>query len=322
MIQLRIVGFLLALTVAIAAWMLTCAAWQFDEVAAGVLPLEPRRFQRLTVLTLGTGGAYEDHNRRGPATGIAQREEIVLVDAGRGVAQSLRAAKIPASQPGTVLLTSLLPENTAGLADLLATGWLAGRRTPVQLLGPPGTAALARGVEMTVRPGLEARARALGLEAGEVGFQVEEIGEGWSAEFGELSASAGALAGGPLPALAYRFRRGGRDVVVSGTGFDDDALVRFARGTHTLVHEAAFVPTPVQALELGIAEDPERLRREAAIHTSLDAVGRVAMRVGAKILVLVRLRPPPVYDLQITSIVDDHFEGRILIACDGDEITP
>ena len=100
------------------------------------------------------------------------------------------------------------------------------------------------------------------------------------------------------------------------------ALVRFARGTHTLVHEAAFVPTPVQALELGIAEDPERLRREAALHTSLEAVGRVAMRVGAKILVLVRLRPPPVYDLQITSIVDDHFEGRILIACDGDEITP
>ena len=39
-------------------------------------------------------------------------------------------------------------------------------------------------------------------------------------------------------------------------------------------------------------------------------------------LVLVRLRPPPVYDIQITSEVDDDFSGRILIADDGDEIRP
>ena len=39
-------------------------------------------------------------------------------------------------------------------------------------------------------------------------------------------------------------------------------------------------------------------------------------------LVLVRLRPPPVYDVQITGLVDDDFSGRIVIADDGDEITP
>jgi hypothetical protein len=34
------------------------------------------------------------------------------------------------------------------------------------------------------------------------------------------------------------------------------------------------------------------------------------------------MRPPPVYDLQITSVVNDDFDGRIVIAEDGDEITP
>jgi hypothetical protein len=34
------------------------------------------------------------------------------------------------------------------------------------------------------------------------------------------------------------------------------------------------------------------------------------------------MRPPPVYDLQITSVVDDTFDGRVVIAEDGDEITP
>ena len=68
MTQIRVVGLLIALVVGIASWWLTCAAWRFDEIAAGVLPLEPREFERLTLVTLGTGGAYENHLRRGPAT--------------------------------------------------------------------------------------------------------------------------------------------------------------------------------------------------------------------------------------------------------------
>jgi hypothetical protein len=48
----------------------------------------------------------------------------------------------------------------------------------------------------------------------------------------------------------------------------------------------------------------------------------VAQRAGVGSLALVRLRPPPVYALQVTSRVDDHFAGRILVPDDGDEIRP
>ena len=41
------------------------------------------------------------------------------MDAGRGVAEGLRLSKIPVSQPGTVLLTNLMPTNTQGLDDLI-----------------------------------------------------------------------------------------------------------------------------------------------------------------------------------------------------------
>jgi ribonuclease BN (tRNA processing enzyme) len=51
-------------------------------------------------------------------------------------------------------------------------------------------------------------------------------------------------------------------------------------------------------------------------------VGGLARRAGVETLVLVRLRPPPVYDIQLTSLIDDEFPGRIVIADDGDEITP
>ena len=133
---------------------------------------------------------------------------------------------------------------------------------------------------------------------------------------------AGALPGGPVEALAYRFEWRDRSAAVSGTGWAPDALAALARGVHVLVHEAAFVPTPELAQEMQIDEDPERLRREAALHTGIDAVGDLARRAGARTLVLVRLRPPPVFDLQITSQVDDRYDGRIVVASDGDELTP
>ena len=160
--NLRVVGLALAISVGIASCVLTVGAWRFDSVTAGFLPLEPRKFERFTVVVLGTAAAGEDHNRRGTSIAAGLGGDALLVDAGRGVAEALRAAKIPPSQPGVVLLTSLLPENTVGLDDLLASAWLAGRRTPLRVLGPPGTEALAHHVIGQIQGGVVARARALG----------------------------------------------------------------------------------------------------------------------------------------------------------------
>jgi ribonuclease BN (tRNA processing enzyme) len=110
--------------------------------------------------------------------------------------------------------------------------------------------------------------------------------------------------------------------VVGGPGWAPDALAAFARGAHVLVHEAVYVPTPELAEELGIEADPEQLRREARLHTSIDEVGPLARRAEVARLVLVRLRPPPVFALQLSSQIDDDFDGGILVPADGDEITP
>jgi ribonuclease Z len=321
-VSFRVAGLAIAVLVGLVSWMLTCAAWQFDEVAAGVIPLDARRFERLTLVTLGTAGAAENHNRRGTSIAAGLAEHVLLVDAGRGVAEGLRAAKIPLTQPDAVLLTSLLPENTVGLDDLLAAAWLAGRREPLRLVGPPGTAALAEAVAAAVTPGAVARATALGDDPTPPAFVVDEVSSSWDASFGDIAARAGALSGGPLPALAWRLEAKGRVAVIGGTGWGADALEDFARGAQILFHDAAFVPTPEEAEELGIEEDPARLEREAGLYTQLDEVGAIARRAGVGALVLVRLRPPPVYDLQVTMQVDDAFEGRIAIARDGDEFTP
>lgn len=318
----RVIGFSLVLGVVGFSWLMTFGAWQYQQVAAGIVPIEPRSFPELTIVTVGTGGAYENPDRGGPATAVALNAQIVLVDAGRSVAEGLRNATISVAQPSRVLLSNLLPENTEGLDDLLLTGWIQGRAEPLELIGPTGTAALADGILRAHAAGIAARAESLGLDPAGADFVVREIDGSWAEEIDGLSVRAGELFGGPLPGLAYRFEGGGRSVVVAAGGWAPEAVVALAQGADLLVHEAAFIPDPESAAMIGVDTDPERLRREIALHTLLGDVGGLASRAGVGTLVLVRLRPPPVYDIQITSEVDDDFDGRIVIPDDGDSLRP
>jgi ribonuclease BN (tRNA processing enzyme) len=320
--QFRIASLFVVAAVAAMAWVLTCGAWRLEQEVDRVGPLDARDYARLTVITVGTGDRHENPARRGPATAIGLGERVVLVDAGRGLADALRLARIPVQQPDTVYLTSLLPENVVGLDDLLLVGWVNGREAPLRVVGPRGTRALTDALITAHRSGLKARAGGMGIRSAAPSFEVVEISGGWSEQRGELRARAGELPGGPIDALAYRFEARDRSAVIAGTGWAEAALIAFAQGANLLVHEAVYIPSPEVAKQMEFDEDPALLLRAAREHTAIDAVGALADKAGVETLVLVRMRPPPVYDLQITSVVDDDFDGRIVIAEDGDEITP
>lgn len=320
--NVRIFAFFLVLGVVVLSWIATCAAWQFDKVGIGVVPLDAKQFDRITLIAVGTGGTYENPNRAGPCLAVAQGDEIVLVDAGRDTPAALRASRIPISQPRTVYLTNLLPENTLGLIDLLITGWLDGRDAPLALVGPPGTRDLAERLTAAHAPEIRLQAEALALDPAGARFEARELEGGSDGARGEISVTSLALPGGPTPTLAYRFESGGRALVTAPVGWGREALVDFARDAQVLVRDGAFVPGPELVEELQIDLDPERLRREAQLQTPIEEVGEVAQQAGVRTLVLVRLRPPPVYDLQITSVVGKKFDGRITIPEDGDEVTP
>jgi ribonuclease BN (tRNA processing enzyme) len=303
-------------------WVAAFVIYRAAEIGELVSPLEPRAWDQLTVIAVGTGGGYENPERMGPCTGVAWANRVVLVDVGRGVPESLRRAKIPVTQPSIVLLTNLLPQNTMGLDDLLFTGWLLDRPQPLRVIGPVGTETFVRSLLAAHATGREGLGSALPLPAEGIEVEVTEVVGEFSEEIDGVVVRAGALPGGPVPALAWRFERGSTDVVVSGTGWNEDALVDFARDADMLVHEGVYIPPTEDLEDAGVIANPERLEREAAIHTSLLEVGALAARARVGSLVLVRLRPPPFFAIQISMIVSESYDGRILIPEDGDSLTP
>ena len=319
--KLLFLGLLIAILAL--AWVGAGVMWRAAEVGEIVAPIETEVFDGLSVVTVGTGNAYENPERHGPATVVGLGTTALLVDAGRGVAEGLRSAKIPLQQPGVVLLTNLLPANVMGLDDLVFTGWLAPREQPLRVLGPPGTKQLVESLGHAYAAGRAALGPALELPAAGGQIEVQEISDLFSETIGEIVVEARALPDGPLPTLAWRFSHDGRRVVVSGSGWGEATLASFAGNADLLVHEAAYLPT-VAELEGTGAEvpHPERVEAEAALHTSILEVGDLAADAQVRKLVLVRLRPPPFFKLQVRSIVGNDFTGEIVVPDDGEWVFP
>lgn len=307
--------------IAVAGWVVTYGSWRYQRVAAGIAFLEDRQFGNLTLIAVGTGGARENPSRLGPCLALGGGKEILLVDAGRGVAEALRAAKIPVTQPGTVYLTSLLPENVQGLDDLLLTSFESGRSTPIRVIGPPGTAALVAQLELAHAPGVAALAAAEARGDARPRFEALELADATTRDESGITVRAVPLGDGPMPALAYRFDAGPRSVVVSGVGWGRDDVVRLAEGAEILVLEALHGASIAQAIQAEVA-DRRRLEREAALRIHTEDVGALAQRAGVRVLALVRLRPPPLFDFQYQRLVGKTFSGRVVIAGDAEEIEP
>ncbi len=313
----------LVLGILILAWVAAGVLWRAAEMAEIVAPLDKRTAVELEVVAVGTGNEYENPERLGPSTAIVAGETVVLVDAGRGLAEALRNAKIPVDQPGLVVLTNLLPLNTLGLDDLLFTGWLAPRTAPLRVVGPTGTRALVESLEAAHATGRDALGAGLALPAEGARIEVQEVGDGHTEEIGPLRIEARALPGGPLPTLAWRFSKGEHRVVVSGSGWGREELASFAANADALVHEAAYLPTPEELAGTGAeVPHPERLALEAKLHTSILDVGDLAREAQALRLVLVRLRPPPFFELQVRSLVANDYEGEIVVPEDGEVVYP
>ena len=305
------------------AWLGAGVLWRAAEMSEIVAPIEQQAFESLTVVTVGTGNEYENPERHGPSTAVGLGETIVLVDAGRGVAEGLRSARIPLDQAVVVVLTNLLPLNTMGLDDLLFTGWLSPRESPLRVIGPPGTRAFVESLESAHAAGRDALAPALGLPASGGRINVLEAVDGYSETIAGLEIEARALPGGPLPTLAWRFSDGSHRVVISGSGWGHDVLASFAGGADALIHEAAYLPT-IAELEGTGAEvpHPERIELEAKLHTSIEDVGGIATHAQVDRLILVRLRPPPFFNLQVERIVATDFSGPVVVPDDGDTVYP
>ncbi len=275
---------------------------------------------RTRVVMLGTGTPVPDPDRSGPAVAIVVDSAAYLFDAGTGVVRRAVAASragvpgLAAPQLGRVFLTHLHSDHTLGLADVLFTPWIQGRKAPLELYGPPGTQRLVRGIIDGNDEDIRERVASAGGPSAE-GFtaNVHEIVGGVVYQDARIKVIAFAVPHSAWKyAFGYRVETPDRVIVLSGDARANDAIAAQCRGCDVLIHEVYS--------DAGLAGVPAARRpyHEQA-HTSATQLGAIATAAKPGLLVLYHQLYWGASDEQLLREVRAGFAGRVVSARDLQE---
>jgi ribonuclease BN (tRNA processing enzyme) len=243
-----------------------------------------------------------DPDRSGPATAIVVGDSTYLVDFGPGVVRRAEAAVldrgVTALEPGNlkVAFVTHLPDHTAGYTDLILTGWVAGRRTPLEVYGPSGLQSMTEHVLRAYRLDIETRTNPEGNQRSNPdGWKVNahEIKLGVIYKDANITVTAFPTRHA-MESFGYRFDAQDRSIVISGDTSPTEETIKACSGCDVLIHEA-------QGLEL-FAKMPEDQRAFVAkYHTTTEQLAALATKAKPRLLVVyhtISFRPgiaPPSY---------------------------
>ena len=248
----------------------------------------------LQITLLGTGNPRPSLERFGPSILVEAGGQRLLIDAGRGAAQRLFQIGQRDALTGldAVLLTHLHSDHTVGIPDVWLTPWIFGRARALPLLGPAGTADMARHLTHAYAWDIATRQKDEGFPADGVRLDGRDVTPGvvWNRDGVTVTAFAvdhGAFA---TPAFGYRIAAGGRSVVVSGDMRFDERFVDHARGADVVITE---VISPEVEARRAQVRDPKALERILARHISPEQAGTLFSRIKPRLAVFTHVVPSP-----------------------------
>jgi len=273
-----------------------------------------------SVILLGTGTPVPNHAAQGPATAIQVGGRLFVFDAGPGVMRQMEAAGLPyRGGPVTaVFLTHLHSDHTLGLPDLILTSWVMGRRTPLPVVGPPGTRAMVSHITAAWVEDITVRTQ--GLEHGVPG--------GWKVDAREIRGgivydSAGVrIRAFPVRhgswrwAFGYRIDTPGKSIVISGDTAPSESLSVAARGADILIHEV-YPEVRLKPEDRPGGDDWPKYMR--AFHTSDRELGAIAERAGPRLVILHHIvRMGGTDDELVAGVRAGGYRGALVIGRDLD----
>lgn len=278
----------------------------------------------MKVITLGTGGPLPNPERHCACTIVRIGDETLVFDTGRGTLTGIARKGIPFASLNPLFITHHHVDHIGELPDYLIASWMAGRRQPRLVFGPPGTRAIVeahfaniydKDVEFRTvgetafgafAP-IEVREVRSGLvhDAGSWRVYAEEVEHGHGLNFGAAFRQRWVC-------LGYRIEAEGKVVSVSGDCVTCDGLIRLARNSD--LH--------VQCCYLSASELTTPHLKRVAAHTLAcsDTVGKIAAAAGVRRMVLTHFRHMRPESLaSIEGDVRRDFAGGLALAHDLDE---
>lgn len=312
------------------------------QVAANVtsqreLETELMRPGHFEIVLCGTSAPLPNP-RAQSCTAVFANGQFLVFDIGSGAQESLERLQLPIQHIDSVFLTHFHNDHFADLGELIDRTWIFGRRTSLQVYGPPGVEAVVQGFLQAYRlefgyrtahhgedimpPGKHAaRGVPIELDAGTPSRSVYER-DG-------VVVRAFLVDHAPVvPSFGFVVEFAGRRVVLSGDTDDTPLLWSQAKGADVLVSEVMNKPVvDVLSRALGARDRPDQSRILEDIqdyHIDGAALGARAREADVDVLVLTHLVPAVDNTLLLRWLfgepVGDAFQGELVIGEDGTRV--
>ena len=246
--------------------------------------------ERAKVVLLGTGTPIPDPSSSGPSVAIVVNGQAYLFDAGPGVVRRAQAAAekfgiaaLDATNLTRLFFTHLHSDHTLGYPDVMLTSWVVGRRRPLEVYGPKGTADMTEHLAEAYAADIKVRTEgAEGLSRRSLAVNVHEIeAAGPVYQDANVKVRAIAVPHGSWPqAFGYAIDAEGRSIVISGDTARSEAIENACHGCDVLVHEV------YSADRFNIVFGPTRAEYHTTFHTSTRELADLASKSKPKLLVL------------------------------------
>lgn len=267
----------------------------------------------IEVTLLGTGSPMVDPNRAGPSTLVRAGDQTFLVDCGRGVLMRAAAIGVGAANLTALLLTHLHSDHITDLSDVITTRWVTTfTRTPLLVIGPPGTAAVVDATLKALAPDIRYRVGHHADITEPPVVEVKEVTEGVVLGRDGVQIRVAPTDHRPVePTIGFRFEFDGTSVVVAGDSVPCDSLDALSSGADALVHTVIRADLIEQVLQ-------QRLRDILDYHSSVEQAAATAARAGVGTLVLTHYVPPlaPGQEDAWRALAATAFDGRIELGDD------
>ncbi|VTU45715.1 Ribonuclease BN (plasmid) [Variovorax sp. SRS16] len=278
----------------------------------------------MKLMTLGTGGPRLDPERNSSCHVLEVGDQYLIFDIGRGAIQRIAQKALPLATLGPLFISHLHVDHIGEFANYLITSWIEGRRMPLKVYGPPGTAAI---IDILIKAVYD---RDIGFRTeGEsafgpfVGADVTEIrggevieGEGWRARCEEVEHGHklpfGELFRQRWVCLAFRVEAEGKVFSYSGDAVMCEELVRAARNSDLHLQCCYMAASSLKSAHMkGVAQ---------YTLACSDTAGKIAANAEVKRLVLTHFKRPTQAELaEIEADVRLDYSGPVHLSIDLDE---
>jgi ribonuclease BN (tRNA processing enzyme) len=261
------------------------------------------------IVTLGTaGGPLPRKDRTQSSNLLVVNGTLYVIDAGDNVTRRIVQAGYDFKKVGKIFITHDHSDHTLGLATLLISEWEYQHRDPIDVYGPPGTAALVSGVLQYGAVNADIRFAEGKTSPMAPIFAGHDAGTGVIYRDANVTVTAventhfhfqpGTPPYGKYKSYSYRFDTPRGSILFTGDTGPSDAVTTLAKGADVLVTEINSTDDIVNLYKAnGVwqAKTPDEqagfVRHLKEEHLEPSDVGTMAAKAGVKSVILTHLPP-------------------------------